>query len=92
MKNNWRNNVRISIIGMPVAGLLAYVILIYISRWPTLFLFAFVLITSINIGSAILNKMGYSASSFLQKIMSHIRGPVVYSRPWWLRERWSNKQ
>lgn len=87
MINHWRNNVEPTFIGVPFTGLMAYTILIYVYS-STLFF----LITGINVIYAILHWQGYKPSSFYYRVMSKLRGSVVYSRPWWYREQWSKHE
>ncbi len=86
MYNNWRNNKTATIYGFSIAGIFPYLLLIY---FPNLILF--VIITVINLFFTVLYHLGYSPTEFLNRIISKIRGPVIYSRPWWIRERWSKK-
>lgn len=86
MHNEWRNNKKATIWGFPVAGIFPYLLLIYITS-----LTLFTLITLINIVFTVLHHLGYSPTGFLNRLLSKVRGPVIYSRPWWIRERWSKK-
>lgn len=86
MYNNWRNNKTATFFGFPIAGIFPYLLLIY---FPGLILF--VVITVINLIFTVLHHLGYSPTGFFNRILSKIRGPVIYSRPWWIRERWSKK-
>ncbi|KKF38242.1 hypothetical protein PU01_24415 [Hafnia alvei] len=86
MINKWRNNKTATIAGFPIAGVFPYLFLIYV---PSLTLFF--LITFINVFYTVLYHLGYSPLAFFQRVISKIRGPIVYSRPWWVRERWNKK-
>jgi intracellular multiplication protein IcmT len=87
MINNWRNNDDPTFFGVPFSGLFAYLLLIY--YWSaSLFLF----ITACNAFYAFLHWRGYSPTGMYYKLMSKIRGNIIYSRPWWFREQWSDKE
>lgn len=83
MINKWRNNVNPTLCGIPFSGLFAYLLLIY--YWSSAL---FLLITGLNFFYAYLHWRGYSVSGIYYSIMSKIRGNIIYSRPWWFREKW----
>lgn len=86
MINKWRNNVNPTCYGIPFSGLFAYVLLIYF--WN---IYLFIAITILNAIYAFLYWKGYTLSGMYYRIMSKLRGNIVYSRPWWFRNNWSGK-